>query len=177
MSKNIIGRCIKNKGRSPYWITKCKRDVWVHHLARSGAIPWNHNWVPGRCFRSVSIIDIDNTTRDYLNLVPPKQPHLLLYRQNYSAKLDPWVEERCKLLLLEGHKQADLLSSQITHATSNEERAMWEQVTESLLWTFNPLHHFLNTSMSIRRVVNRREELILHKRDGTIVTYTHPGTD
>jgi hypothetical protein len=78
---------------------------------------------------------------------------------------------------LEGHKQADLSSSQITHTTSDEERAMWEQVTEALLQTFTPLHHFLDVSMSIRRVVNEREELILHKRDSTIVTYTHPGTD
>jgi hypothetical protein len=54
---------------------------------------------------------------------------------------------------------------------------MWEQVTEALLQMLNPLHHFLDTRTSIRREVDGREELILHKRDGTIVTYTCPGTN
>jgi hypothetical protein len=41
---------------------------------------------------------------------------------------------------------------------------------------FSPLYHFLDIDTSARRVVNRREELILYKRDGTIITYMHPGT-
>jgi hypothetical protein len=53
---------------------------------------------------------------------------------------------------------------------------MWEQVTEVLIQTFSPLHHFLDVDTSARRVVNGREELILHKRDSTIITYTCPGT-
>jgi hypothetical protein len=77
---------------------------------------------------------------------------------------------------LEGHKQASFSSHQITHARSNEERAVWEQVIEAIIQTFSPLHHFLNVDTSARRIVNRREELILHKRDGTIITYTHPRT-
>jgi hypothetical protein len=54
---------------------------------------------------------------------------------------------------------------------------MWERVTEALLQTLNPLHHFLDARTSIRREVDGREELILHKRDSTIVTYTCPGTN
>jgi hypothetical protein len=77
---------------------------------------------------------------------------------------------------LEEHKQANFSSSQITQARSDEERAVWEGVTEAIIQTFSPLHHFLNVDTSARRVVNRREELILHKRDGTIITYTCPGT-
>ena len=177
IQKNIVGRRVENKGRSPYWITKCQRNLWVHHLERSGAVPWNHNWIPRRRLGSVSIVNINNSPRDYLDLVSPKRPHLLLYWQDYSAKLDPRVEEWCKLLLLEGHKQANLLSSWISQARSKEERVVWERVTEALLQTLNPLHHFLDASMSIRREVDRREELILHKRDGTIVMYTCPGTN
>jgi hypothetical protein len=78
---------------------------------------------------------------------------------------------------LEGHKQANLSSSQISQARSEEERVVWEWVTEALLQMLNPLHHFLDASTSIRREVDGREELILHKRDGTIVTYTCPGTN
>jgi hypothetical protein len=78
---------------------------------------------------------------------------------------------------LEGHKQANLSSSQISQSSSDEERVVWEWVTEALLQMLNPLHHFLDASTSIRRVVDGREELILHKRDGTIVMYTCPGTD
>jgi hypothetical protein len=48
---------------------------------------------------------------------------------------------------------------------------------EALLQTLTPLHHFLDASSSIRREVDGREELILHKRDGTIVTYTCPETN
>ena len=155
---------------------KHKRDFWIYHLVRSGAIPQNHNWVPGRRFGSVSIVNINNTSRDYLNLVPPKRLHLLLHWWNYSAKLDPWVEEQCKLLLLEGHKQANFSSSRITQARSNKERAVWEWVTKAPIQMFSPLHHFLDMDTSARRVVNRREELILYKRDGTIITYMHSGT-
>ena len=35
---------------------------------------------------------------------------------------------------------------------------------------FSPLYHFLDVDTSARRIVNGREELILHKRDGTIIT-------
>jgi hypothetical protein len=96
--------------------------------------------------------------------------------EKWCNPLEPQVEERCKLLLLEGHKQANFSSYWITHTRSNEERVLWEGVTEALIQMFSPLYHFLDMDMSARRIVNGREELILHKREGTIIIYTHPET-